>query len=370
MEELSAGAIAALGGLAGGIVLGFAARWGRFCTLSAIETATFGGDTSGLRMWGLAIAVAAAGAYGMDGRAHSTNGDSLEEPGNSFYVTLLGSVRIARDAGIAKLGHVALDGTKVRANASKHAAMSYGRMKQAEPELAALVEAWLESSQPTDEREDEEHGEDRRGDELPPHIKSKVSKLAKMRAAKAALEAEAQAEAERIAAERAAKEAERGRPLSGSKPKALDGDPPEKAQRNFTDPESRIMKTGDGYVQAYNAQAAVDAESQVIVACELTNRAERPRRADGAGGSDRGAPGRAPDGGLGRLELLLGRQPRRPDRARSTGLHRDGPAEARNEVTDERRHQGQRGPHAADANATATGWVPQSLPTAKTHGNW
>ncbi len=179
---------------------------------------------------------------------------------------------LCREAGIAKLGHVALDGTKVQANASKHAAMSYARLKQAEPELAAVVEEWLESSRSADERDDSEHGEDRRGDELPPHIKSKISKLAKVRAAKAALEAEAQAKAQRIAAERAAKVVATGKPLPGRLPRALDGVPADKTQRNFTDPESRIMKTGDGYVQAYNAHAAVDAQHQVIVACELTAR--------------------------------------------------------------------------------------------------
>jgi transposase len=179
---------------------------------------------------------------------------------------------LCREAGIAKLGHVALDGTKMRANASKHAAMSYARLKKAEPELAAIVEEWLESSRSADERDDAEHGDDQRGDELPPHIKSKISKLAKVQAAAAALEAEAQAEAERVAAERAARQAATGKPLPGRKPRALDGVPPDKAQRNFTDPESRIMKTGDGYIQGYNAHAAVDAESQVVVSCELTNR--------------------------------------------------------------------------------------------------
>jgi hypothetical protein len=145
-------------------------------------------------------------------------------------------------------------------------------MKKAEPELAALVEEWLDAAKRTDEDEDAKHGKDRRGDELPPHIRAKISRLAKIRAAKAALEAEAQREAQRLAAERAKKEAERGRPLPGRPPKALDGEPADKSQENFTDPESRIMKTYEGFVQAYNAQAAVDAESQVIVAHDLTNR--------------------------------------------------------------------------------------------------
>jgi len=209
---------------------------------------------------------------GMAKPDHSTVCKFRNDHRDALAALFVQVLALCREAGIAKLGHVALDGTKVRANASKHAAMSYARLKKAEPELAALVEEWLEKSRDRDERDDAEHGEDRRGDELPPHIKSKISKLAKVRAAKAALEAEAEALAKRVAAERAAKKAARGKPLPGSKPKALDGVPRDKAQRNFTDPESRIMKSGDGYVQAYNAHAAVDAECQVIVACELTAR--------------------------------------------------------------------------------------------------
>lgn len=179
---------------------------------------------------------------------------------------------LCRDAGIVKLGHVALDGTKIQANASKHKAMSYARMKELEPQLAAEVAQWLERSQAMDADEDEEHGEDRRGDELPPHALAKIRRLEQMRASMERLEAEAAKEAERIAAERAAKEAERGKRLSGPKPKALDGVPEDKAQSNFTDPDSRIMRTGPTYEQSYNAQAAVDAECQVIVAQSLSNR--------------------------------------------------------------------------------------------------
>jgi transposase len=177
---------------------------------------------------------------------------------------------LCRDAGLAKLGHVALDGTKVRANASKHAAMSYARMVKAEPELAKLVREWMEEAKSTDEEEDDEHGPGSRGDEIPEHVKAKMKKLLKMQAAMFRLEEEAEEEAERVAKERAEKEAERGHKLGGTKPRALSGEPEDKAQSNFT--ESRIMRTNDGYVQAYNGQAAVDAESQVIVACSLTNR--------------------------------------------------------------------------------------------------
>lgn len=155
---------------------------------------------------------------------------------------------LCRRAGLVRLGHVALDGTKIRANASKHKAMSYQRMQQAEPELAAEVARWLAEAEATDRREDTEHGADQRGDTLPAWVANKQERLAKIRAAKAALEAEARAAA----------------PAGPPPP------PAPTTQRNFTDPESRIMKGPDGFLQAYNAQIAVDAGSQVIVAQHVT----------------------------------------------------------------------------------------------------
>lgn len=157
-------------------------------------------------------------------------------------------LRLCRRAGLVKLGHVALDGTKVRANASKHKAMSYQRMQAAERELEAEVKGWLERAEAEDVQEDREFGADRRGDELPEWVKNKQERLARIRAAKQALEEEAK---------------QRGDGPGG-------GAPPPKSQRNFTDPESRIMKTKDGFEQAYNCQAAVDDEHQVIVAVTVT----------------------------------------------------------------------------------------------------
>jgi transposase len=97
---------------------------------------------------------------------------------------------LCREAGMVKLGHVALDGTKMAANASKHSVMSYARMKKQEPELASLVEEWMREAKSTDDEEDDEHGPDRRGDELPEHIRQKMKKLLKMREAMARLEEE------------------------------------------------------------------------------------------------------------------------------------------------------------------------------------
>jgi len=196
---------------------------------------------------------------------------------------LFGQVlRLCAEAGLVKLGHVALDGTKVHANASKHKAMSYGRMKQAEPRLAAEVAKWFAEAEATDTAEEEALGAERRGDELPEWVARKEERLAKLRAAKAALEAEAQAAVEQEAtADEGATSPESGAeepapPRRRKRRKGKQSGPPpgipeDQAQRNFTDPDSRIMKDSKGFEQAYNAQAAVDAGSQVIVGQGVTN---------------------------------------------------------------------------------------------------
>jgi len=147
-------------------------------------------------------------------------------------------------------------------------------MSKAEAELAAEVQRWLDAAADADDADDDEHGPDRRGDEMPPWVADKQRRLAKIREAKAALEAEAKAEEQAREAERQATAGEkigsRGT-RRGRKPKHPRGKPPPKAQRNFTVPDSRIMKTSRGFEQCYNPQAAVDADSQLIVAAELTN---------------------------------------------------------------------------------------------------
>jgi transposase len=160
---------------------------------------------------------------------------------------------LCREAGLVRLGHISLDGTKVRANASRHKAMSYGRMLQKEPVLAAEVARWLEEGKRQDAEEDAEHGPDDDGWSLPEDFKETSRRLEKIRQGKARLEA---LEREKTIAK-------------GSEPD--DAQVPARAQTNFTDPESRIMSTPEGFQQCYNAQAAVDAESQVIVACEVSN---------------------------------------------------------------------------------------------------
>jgi transposase len=187
----------------------------------------------------------------------------------SLFVQVL---KLAEKAGLVKLGHVALDGTKIKANASKHKAMSYDRMKKREAELAAEVDRWLKAAEAADTEEDKLHG-DKRGDEMPDWVADKQKRLQKIRAARAELEAEAQAAAEEEMRRRAEAEQKRiaeGRKKNGRTPAPPRQEPDDKAQRNFTDPESRVLLTKDGYIQGYNAQAAVDGAAQIIVAHSLT----------------------------------------------------------------------------------------------------
>jgi transposase len=165
---------------------------------------------------------------------------------------LFGQVlHLCQRAGLVKMGRVAVDGTKLKANASKHKAMSYDRMTERERAIKDEVRRILEEADRIDEEEDRLYGKDKSGDELPKELQTREGRLKKIREAKAALEAEAR---ERAQAE-------------GKDPKKAKPEP--KAQRNFTDPESRIQKTSDGFIQGYNAQIAVDAHAQVIVAHDV-----------------------------------------------------------------------------------------------------
>jgi len=178
-------------------------------------------------------------------------------------------LRLCQRAGMVALGHVALDGTKVKANASRHKAMSYDRMKKSEQELAAEVKRWFAKADELDAAEDREYGE-RRGDELPDWVKNKQKRLEKIRAAKAELEAEAKTLL--ATRRRDNRDDDPNKPRGGGKrmPKE-NGEPNDKAQLNFTDKDSKILKTSDGFVQGYNCQLAVDSANQIIVAHATVN---------------------------------------------------------------------------------------------------
>src|SRR5215203_4293265 len=176
-------------------------------------------------------------------------------------------LQLCRAAGLVQFGHVAVDGTKLKANASRHRAMSYGRMKTAEQALAAEVETWLAQANQADAAEDREHGADRRGDEMPTWMADKQRRLEAIRAAKATLEAEAASLPDPD--DESGPGASSGMRWQGRALRGEDDGPPDRAQRNFTDPDSRILPTRDGFVQGYNGQIAVDAAHQVIVAHRL-----------------------------------------------------------------------------------------------------
>jgi transposase len=196
---------------------------------------------------------------------------------------LFGQVlQMCQKAGLVKLRHVAIDGTKIRANASRYRGLTYERMEEEQRKLEEEIAGWLEHAEEVDRAEDEEYGKGCRGDELPPEWRTREKRLAKIRALKAELEREAReaaekkkAEAERRLAERRAEEERRGRRFGGRVPRVPDVEqarPKPHVQRNLTDPESRIMKDGatNSFQQCYNAQVAVDGACQVIVAARVT----------------------------------------------------------------------------------------------------
>jgi len=211
----------------------------------------------------VAYRVLAAGNF----PAHRTIAEFRQQHLAAFEGLFVQVVAIAHEAGIVHLGAVAVDGSKVKADASKHKAMSYGRMRDEERRLREQIAALTTRAEATDAAEDAEHGPDVRGDELPAELQRRESRLAAIAAAKARLEAR-QAEADR----QKGRTPDDGRKGRGHKPFARDfGVPRDDAQDNFTDPESRIMKTSSGFDQCYNGQIAVDEMTQLIVATGLTN---------------------------------------------------------------------------------------------------
>lgn len=221
-------------------------------------------------------------------------------------------LQICERMGLVELGDLALDGTKVQASASKHKAMSYERMLQQEEKLQEEIDELLEQAEEIDQQEDDEYGRANRGDELPEELQRREQRLERLQEAKQQLEEEArearakeleeqaeghaetaQAHEDETVRKRAATQAENrseeseemakgDEPESFETPEGMpkhrpkrhqDGTPKGKAQRNFTDPDSRIMKKNGTYLQGFNAQAAVGVTAQIIVAYGLTNQA-------------------------------------------------------------------------------------------------
>ena len=184
-----------------------------------------------------------------------------------FQALFLEVVRLSREMGLVRLGTLSIDGTKVRANASKRKAMSYDRMVREEARLLEEIEALTARAARVDAEEDERLGKKVRGDEVPAELRRREDRLAAIRAAKERLEArQRQADDERgrePGQDRSAK--------NGQRYKRKYGEPEPKAQSNFTDPESRIMKTStEGFQQSYNAQTVVDDESQMVVEASVS----------------------------------------------------------------------------------------------------
>lgn len=188
-----------------------------------------------------------------------------------LFLQVLG---LCAKAGLVRLGRVALDGTKLDANASRHKAMSYDHIVPKIEELQGEVDAMLAEAEATDQAEDEAYGEDRRGDEVPAELARRESRLAKLKAAKEAIEQEARDKAEAEARKKAAEQGKgEGEIETAAKAAAERAQPKPSAQRNFTDPEARMMKTNHGFAYAFNAQAVVDEEHQVVLAAEVTQEA-------------------------------------------------------------------------------------------------
>ncbi len=201
---------------------------------------------------------------------------------DAFANVFIEVLRLAAAAGMVRLGNLAIDGTKIQGNASRHKAMSYGYMKKEEQRLRAEIDALLQQAQGQDAADDAALGS-RRGDELPEELRRREDRLAVIAAAKQRLEEQARAEAEAERQRRQEAEAERqrtGRKRRGKEPAPIDETPADKAQTNFTDPELKMMKANNkGWDYCGNAQASVDEEFQIIVACEVTDAANDKQQA-------------------------------------------------------------------------------------------
>jgi len=195
--------------------------------------------------------------------AHRTISEFRQQHLAAFQDLFVQVVRVAQEVGLVKLGTVAIDGTKVKASASKHKAMSYGRMQEEEQRLQAEIAELTSRASQADAEEDALYGEESSGEEIPQELKRREQRLERIQEAM-----------ERLKSRQAEEDRKEGRsPEKKSRAKRPFGEPTKKKQDNFTDPESRIMKTSSGFEQCYNGQLAVDAESHLIIAAEVTQSA-------------------------------------------------------------------------------------------------
>ncbi len=189
----------------------------------------------------------------------------------AFHTLFIEILRLCKEAGFLELGHLSLDGSKYLANASKHKAMSYGRIREVEPHLVEEVKRLLKEAEGVDEAEDRQYGPSVRGDELPREYRRRAGRLEKIRAAKERLEQRARERTEQRLEAKGASEEEIAEAVAGAEPHA-------KEQSNFTDPDSRILRSKTGWLQGYNAQVLVEEASGVIVAQEVVaHSADSPR---------------------------------------------------------------------------------------------
>jgi transposase len=234
----------------------------------------------------VAFRVLAAGNF----PAHRTIAEFRQRHLREFQALFVQLVKLAREVGMIRLGTVAIDGAKVRANASKHKAMSYGRMRQEERRLREKIRALTERAEREDTEEDRIYGEEKRGDELPEELRRQEDRLEKIQAAMRRLEAR-QREEDRQKGRHEGDD--RKSPRGGRKFKREFGEPEEKAQENFTDPDSRIMKSKGTFQQCYNSQIAVDEGSQLMVATGVTQSAgDNPQLVKLLDGTEKNTKGR------------------------------------------------------------------------------
>ena len=212
--------------------------------------------------------------------AHRTIADFRERHLGEFHDLFVQVVQTAQEVGLVKLGTVAVDGTKVKASASKHKAMSYGRMKQEQERLEAEIQELTQRAAQVDAEEDALHGAENSGEEIPEELRRREQRVAKITAAVKRLR-ERQTEEDRAQGRSEPQEPSSPSPSPSSAPSPLPaqkskrpfGEPEDKKQDNFTDPQSRIMKTSSGFEQCYNGQLAVDGDSRLIVAATITQSA-------------------------------------------------------------------------------------------------